>query len=78
MSQVKWMALINIAASWFASPILSGIVSAGIFWLLRKFVLHSKKPFEQGLYILPVVYGLTVAVNIMSIALDGPKREYRG
>ncbi|XP_029161276.1 sodium-dependent phosphate transporter 2 [Nylanderia fulva] len=70
---VKWMALVNIAASWFASPILSGIVSFSIFWILRKYVLHSHEPFEQGLYVLPVVYGLTVAINIMSIALDGPK-----
>ncbi|XP_025990312.1 sodium-dependent phosphate transporter 1-A [Solenopsis invicta] len=70
---VRWIALANIAASWFASPILSGIVSASIFWLLRKSVLQSNKPFEQGLHILPVVYGLTVAVNIMSIVLDGPK-----
>ncbi|KAG5343553.1 S20AA protein, partial [Acromyrmex charruanus] len=70
---VKWIALGNIAASWFASPILSGIVSVSIFWMIRKTVLQSNKPFEQGLHILPIIYGLTVAVNIMSIALDGPK-----
>ncbi|KAL0103395.1 hypothetical protein PUN28_017573 [Cardiocondyla obscurior] len=70
---VRWIALAHIAASWFASPILSGIVSASIFWILKKSVLQSSKPFEQGLHILPVVYGLTVAINIMSIALDGPK-----
>ncbi|KAL6265167.1 hypothetical protein P5V15_005252 [Pogonomyrmex californicus] len=70
---VKWIALANIAASWFASPLLSGIVSASIFWILRKSVLQSDKPFEQGLNILPIVYGLTVTVNIMSILLDGPK-----
>ncbi|KYM99292.1 PREDICTED: sodium-dependent phosphate transporter 2 [Cyphomyrmex costatus] len=70
---VKWIALGNIAASWFASPILSGIVSVSIFWIIRKTVLQSNKPFEQGLHILPIAYGLTVAVNIMSIALDGPK-----
>ncbi|XP_035734697.1 sodium-dependent phosphate transporter 1-like isoform X3 [Vespa mandarinia] len=70
---VKWIALINIAASWFASPLLSGIVSAVIFWLIRKFVLRSSKPFEQGLRILPLAYGLTIAVNVMSVAHDGPK-----
>ncbi|KAG5322604.1 S20AA protein, partial [Pseudoatta argentina] len=70
---VKWTALGNIAASWFASPILSGIVSVSIFWMIKKTVLQSNKPFEQGLHILPIIYGLTVAVNIMSIALDGPK-----
>lgn len=61
----------NIAASWFASPVLSGFVSAAIFWLIRKFVLRSSKPFEQGLRILPLTYGLTVAVNVMSVAHDG-------
>ncbi|XP_011864585.1 PREDICTED: sodium-dependent phosphate transporter 1-A isoform X2 [Vollenhovia emeryi] len=70
---VKWIALANIAASWFASPLLSGVMSASIFWLLRKSVLQSNKPFERGLHILPIAYGLTVAINIMSIALDGPK-----
>jgi len=39
-------------------------------------VLRSSKPFEQGLRILPVAYGLTIAVNVMSIALDGPKCKY--
>ncbi|XP_076246885.1 na[+]-dependent inorganic phosphate cotransporter type III isoform X2 [Calliopsis andreniformis] len=70
---VKWIALANIAASWFASPVLSGIVSGAIFWLLRKSVLSSNKPLEQGLHILPVAYGLTVAINVMSVAHDGPK-----
>ncbi|EFN85397.1 Sodium-dependent phosphate transporter 1-A [Harpegnathos saltator] len=77
---VRWIALAHIAASWFASPVLSGIVSFLIFWLLRKSVLRSSKPFEQGLNILPVAYGLTIAVNVMSIALDGPKlsNKYNG
>ncbi|XP_029040433.1 sodium-dependent phosphate transporter 1-B [Osmia bicornis bicornis] len=70
---VKWIALANIAASWFASPVLSGIVSGAIFWLLRKSILQSSKPLERGLHILPVAYGLTVAINVMSVALDGPK-----
>ncbi|PBC25925.1 Sodium-dependent phosphate transporter [Apis cerana cerana] len=70
---VKWIALANIAASWFASPVLSGIVSGAIFWVLRKSVFESNKPLEQGLYILPLAYGLTVAINIMSVVHDGPK-----
>ncbi|XP_011708057.1 PREDICTED: sodium-dependent phosphate transporter 1-B isoform X2 [Wasmannia auropunctata] len=70
---VRWKALAHIVASWFASPVLSGIVSASIFWLLRKFVLRSSDPFKRGLRILPMVYGLTVATNILSVVLDGPK-----
>ncbi|XP_003706809.1 na[+]-dependent inorganic phosphate cotransporter type III [Megachile rotundata] len=70
---VKWIALTNIAASWIASPVLSGIVSGAIFWLLRKSVLQSSKPLEKGLHILPLAYGLTVAINVLSVVLDGPK-----
>ena len=71
------MALLNIAASWFASPVLSGLVSSIIFWFIRKFILRSTKPLEQGLRMLPFAYGLTIAVNILSIAHDGPKREFK-
>lgn len=70
---IKWIALANIAASWFASPLLSGIMSASLFWLLNKSVLQSNKPFEKSLHILPIAYGLTIAINIISITLDGPK-----
>ncbi|XP_001602066.1 sodium-dependent phosphate transporter 2 [Nasonia vitripennis] len=70
---VRWMALLNIAASWFASPILSGLVSSSIFWLIRKSILRSTKPLEQGLKMLPLAYSLTIAVNVLSIAHDGPK-----
>lgn len=69
------MALMNIAASWFASPLLSGSVSVVIFWLLQKSVLETRKPLDNGLTILPFAYGLTVAINILSVALDGPKRK---
>ncbi|XP_053595632.1 sodium-dependent phosphate transporter 2 [Microplitis demolitor] len=70
---VRWMALLNIAGSWFASPLLSGTVSVLIFWLIKKSILQTRKPLEQGLRILPIFYGLTVSVNILSVILDGPK-----
>lgn len=69
------MALLNIAGSWFASPLLSGTVSVLIFWLIKKSILQTRKPLEQGLRILPIFYGLTVSVNILSVILDGPKRN---
>ncbi|XP_063979518.1 sodium-dependent phosphate transporter 2 [Diachasmimorpha longicaudata] len=70
---VRWMALANIAASWFASPMMSGLVSVGIFWLIQKFILRARKPVDMGLSALPAIYGATIAVNILSVLLDGPK-----
>lgn len=69
------MALLNIAGSWFASPILSGIVSVLLFWLIKKSILNARMPLERGLRVLPIFYGLTVSVNILSVILDGPKRN---
>ena len=28
-------------ASWFLSPLLSGLMSAIVFWFVRKFILHK-------------------------------------
>ena len=28
-------------ASWFLSPLLSGLMSAVVFWFVRKFILHK-------------------------------------
>lgn len=73
---MKWVALGSIAASWFASPVLSGLVSVSIYILLRKIVLRANEPLEKGLKFLPLAYGLTIATNVLSVAHDGPKREY--
>ncbi|XP_074110305.1 na[+]-dependent inorganic phosphate cotransporter type III [Cotesia typhae] len=70
---VRWIALLNIAGSWFASPILSGIVSVLLFWLIKKSILNARMPLERGFRVLPIFYGLTVSVNILSVILDGPK-----
>lgn len=65
-----------IVGSWFISPLLSGFMSCGLFWSIRAFILRAKKPLDAGLWALPLVYGVTVAVNILSIVHDGPKCMY--
>lgn len=61
--------------SWFISPVLSGAVSALLFWLVRRFILRASQPLKAGLQALPFVYGATVAVNVLSVVHDGPKRK---
>lgn len=70
------MTLLSIASSWFASPVFSGLVSVSIFWLIRKFIIRSTEPLEKGLKMLPLAYSITIAVNVLSIAMDGPKRKF--
>ncbi|KAL5293151.1 SLC20A2 family protein [Megaselia abdita] len=73
---LQWLQLATIVGSWFISPVLSGIVSVGLFWAIRKFILRAKNPLKAGFYSLPIFYGVTFAINVISIVLDGPKMLY--
>ncbi|CAK1548267.1 unnamed protein product [Leptosia nina] len=70
---VRWSTLGAIVLSWFISPVLSGAVSAILFWLVRRFILRAAQPLTAGLHALPFFYGATVAVNVLSVVHDGPK-----
>ncbi|ODM92403.1 Sodium-dependent phosphate transporter 1-A [Orchesella cincta] len=69
---INWLTLGKIVGSWFVSPVLSGLVSSSIFVLIRKFILSKQNPVEPGLRSLPIFYGITLFINVVSILLDGP------
>ncbi|KAG1698346.1 Sodium-dependent phosphate transporter 1-A [Nymphon striatum] len=69
---IQWDGLGKIVASWFVSPILSGIISILFYLFISFFVLKKEKPLEPGLKVLPLFYGFTIFVNIFSIVHDGP------
>uniref|UniRef100_A0A8B9TQX6 Phosphate transporter n=1 Tax=Anas platyrhynchos TaxID=8839 RepID=A0A8B9TQX6_ANAPL len=68
---VKWSELLKIVLSWFISPLLSGIMSAILFFLVRRFILHKADPVPNGLRALPVFYACTVGINLFSIMYTG-------
>ncbi|KAL4709201.1 hypothetical protein ACJJTC_008129 [Scirpophaga incertulas] len=70
---VRWSTLGAIVLSWFISPVLSGTVSAALYWLVRQFILRAAEPLKVGLRSLPFFYGATVAINVLSVVHDGPK-----
>ncbi|ESN96158.1 hypothetical protein HELRODRAFT_189127 [Helobdella robusta] len=70
---IQWKQLIYIVASWFVSPVLSGIVSCGLFYLCKYGILTKKDPIEPGLRFLPMFYAVTIVVNLFSIFFEGPK-----
>uniref|UniRef100_A0A6B2ECK7 Phosphate transporter n=1 Tax=Phlebotomus kandelakii TaxID=1109342 RepID=A0A6B2ECK7_9DIPT len=73
---INWATLGTIVASWFVSPVLSGLVSTSLFCFLRKFIITANNPLRAGLLALPIFYGFTIFVNIFSIVHDGPKLLY--
>ncbi|XP_041915628.1 sodium-dependent phosphate transporter 1-B [Alosa sapidissima] len=68
---VKWIELLRIVASWFLSPLLSGIMSGVLFYFVRMFILHKKDPVPNGLKALPVFYAVTMGINLFSIMFTG-------
>ncbi|XP_018432358.1 PREDICTED: sodium-dependent phosphate transporter 2 isoform X2 [Nanorana parkeri] len=68
---VQWMQLVKIVASWFISPLLSGLMSGALFLLIRFFILNKEDPVPNGLRALPVFYAATIGINVFSILFTG-------
>lgn len=69
MIDIYWF----LVGSWFISPILSGVTSCCLLWVIKKGILIRPDPLEAGLISLPLFYGFTILVNVFSIVHDGPK-----
>uniref|UniRef100_A0AAR2JIT0 Phosphate transporter n=1 Tax=Pygocentrus nattereri TaxID=42514 RepID=A0AAR2JIT0_PYGNA len=68
---VRWIELLRIVISWFLSPLLSGLMSAILFYFVRMFILQKKDPVPNGLKALPVFYAVTMGINLFSIMFTG-------
>ena len=62
--------------SWFLSPVMAGLMSVFLFWLLHVNVIipaqsdelqQNKKGQRLGLLLLPIFYGATMFVNIYAL-----------
>uniref|UniRef100_A0A1I8EG78 Phosphate transporter n=1 Tax=Wuchereria bancrofti TaxID=6293 RepID=A0A1I8EG78_WUCBA len=66
---IQWRKIVHIVASWFMSPILSGVVSSILYIVLDHSVLRRKNPFRCGLRALPIFYWLCIAFNVFTVML---------
>lgn len=63
----------SAVASWFISPVLSGMVSVAFYKVIDIFILQASQPFKPALKAMPLFYGFTVIVNVFSIVHNGPR-----
>lgn len=70
---VTWSTVYTIIASWFVSPLSSGLVSSVIYWIVQQFIVIARNPLKAGLISLPIFYSITVFVNVLSVIFDGPE-----
>merc|ERR1719223_522041 len=74
---VGWNKLFKIVASWFLSPVIAGIASVSMFCFLHRRVLipaqqyssaDNAKSEKLALFLLPIFYFATMAINIYALA----------
>uniref|UniRef100_A0A1I7VZC6 Phosphate transporter n=1 Tax=Loa loa TaxID=7209 RepID=A0A1I7VZC6_LOALO len=70
---IHWWKILNIAASWIISPLLSGIVSSILYIIVDFTVIRRKNPFECGLRVLPYFYWFCIAFNTFAVSFQGSK-----
>ena len=59
---VQWKEIIKIVASWFVSPVLSGIFTSLVFYIVRKWVLRAENSFQNAFKFYPIIIGFTLFV----------------
>lgn len=69
---IQWFMIAKIVASWFISPLVSGIISACLFVLVKKFVLTADRPLAAGIAILPMIYTVTIFINFGGVLQSSP------
>ena len=66
--------VVPIVVSWFASPIVTGFISAMLFLLLRTLVLRRNNALLKSLFVLPFAVALTLFINIYFVFTKGAKK----
>lgn len=69
---IKWLQIAKIASSWVISPLLSGLVSVLMFLTIKKLILLRKHPLKSGLALLPIIYTITIFINIGGVVQSSP------
>lgn len=52
---------------------MSGMISGILLTIIKKFILNAKEPLQAGLMVLPVIYGLTIFINVLTVTMNGSK-----
>ena len=63
----------GIILSWFISPVFSGLIAAGVYYITRSTVLRQDFNSNRLNYIYPILIGSTVTINTFFIIYKGAK-----
>ncbi|EFC47531.1 phosphate transporter [Naegleria gruberi] len=72
---IQWMTIGRIALSWVVSPILGGIASAPLYFVIKKFILQGNVE-KRTLIFFPIITAITVTMVFGSLFIEGSPALY--
>eukprot|EP00804_Cyclotella_cryptica_P027365 CCRYP_021162-RC/>CCRYP_021162-RC protein AED:0.29 eAED:0.29 QI:452/1/1/1/1/0.8/5/1106/344 len=70
---INWKETVKIIISWFASPLVTGVIGFIIFFLIKHVILLAENPFNRGYYSFSVILFLTIGLNVFFVFNKGTK-----
>jgi sodium-dependent phosphate transporter len=67
--------VVGIVISWFISPVLSGVFSSLLFWIVRTVVLRPANSFKRSITFYPILIWLAVTVNVFFVCAKGINKK---
>jgi len=74
---VSWPTMAAIAASWVISPMMGGLIAAGLFLSVRSLILVRDAPFEAARRWLPLLVATMAGVFSMYLTTKGLSRVWK-
>ena len=68
---VNWEKIWLVIASWVASPILAGIFSGILFFMINKFIFQRNNSYQNTIRIFPAITFFTLFINSLFIIYKG-------
>lgn len=71
VSAISWSTMSAIAASWVISPVLGGLIAAGVLWFIKSNIVYRDDKIAAARKWVPVLVGIMGGVFASYIALKG-------
>lgn len=71
---VSWPTVGTIAASWVVSPVMGGLLAAGLYWMVRTLIIDRPEPYASAQRWLPVIVATMAGVFALYLTTKGLSR----
>lgn len=74
---VSWPTMGAIAASWVVSPVMGGVLAAGLYWVVLALIIHRPAPYASARRWLPVIVAVMSGVFALYLTRKGLSRFWK-